>query len=304
MKRVLILLSTYNGEKYIKEQLDSILRQKDVYVELLVRDDGSTDRTSVILSNYNRYNNFSWYQGENIGVGASFMELVKKCKYADYYAFADQDDIWLEDKLRRGIDILLKEDDSQPLLYASNQMLIDEAGNFIGKRYNFCPNLDFKNIVLNNELAGCTMIFNNTLVELLRNTCPEMSFFSVRIHDAWISIVASLYGKILWDNEAYIFYRQHEGNVVGAVEREWKKRIIGYMQFLFNKKNSNYRSKTAAELSRMDIPITKKEDMEFLKAISNANTILGFVKVFNWGIHNYSIVQTMKLTILAILKLL
>ena len=101
MDKVAILMSTYNGEKYLDEQIGSILAQEGVDVTLYIRDDGSSDRTAEIIKYYcKRYHNVSFTQGENLGVGNSFMQLVYDAKDVyDYYAFADQDDIWLRDKL-------------------------------------------------------------------------------------------------------------------------------------------------------------------------------------------------------------
>lgn len=101
MYTVQVLLSTYNGEKYIKEQIDSILKQKDVNVRLLIRDDGSTDGTNEILLSYALNNeNVFYYRGENSGVVASFFRLFETADFdVDFYALADQDDVWEEDKL-------------------------------------------------------------------------------------------------------------------------------------------------------------------------------------------------------------
>ena len=105
MHNIAVAMSTYNGELYIKEQINSILEQKNVKVELFVRDDGSKDKTLGILETYGeKWNNIHFIKGENLGVGNSFMELLYSigCEY-EYYAFADQDDVWLPDKLNQGI---------------------------------------------------------------------------------------------------------------------------------------------------------------------------------------------------------
>ena len=104
---VSVLMSTYNGEKYIREQIESILNQKKVKVHLLIRDDGSQDSTIEIVKEYaNKYPNVSVYAGKNIGIGNSFMELLRNAPEADYYAFADQDDVWLDGKLERAIELI------------------------------------------------------------------------------------------------------------------------------------------------------------------------------------------------------
>lgn len=125
MYKVAVLLSTYNGSKYIKEQIDSILSQEGVNIDIYIRDDGSTDETVNIIYEY-KSNNIFLTEGKNIGVGNSFMELLYSVpEIYDYYAFADQDDIWSEKKIRIAIEVLQK---NKKHLYASNQELIDKSG--------------------------------------------------------------------------------------------------------------------------------------------------------------------------------
>ena len=105
MRNILVLMSTYNGEKYLKEQIDSILAQKNVEVTIQVRDDGSTDGTIRILEEYQKCGKLNWYSSTNMGPAKSFLDLVYNAplKY-DYYAFCDQDDYWKEDKLYKAIE--------------------------------------------------------------------------------------------------------------------------------------------------------------------------------------------------------
>ena len=125
---VAVIMSTYNGEKFLDEQINSILSQKDVVVHLYVRDDGSTDSTRQILSNTQKNNkNLHLFFENNIGVGNSFMKCLyyAKANY-DYYAFSDQDDIWLPEKLIKAITFL---EENHKELYCSNQMCVDRYGN-------------------------------------------------------------------------------------------------------------------------------------------------------------------------------
>ena len=103
---VLVLLSSYNGEKYIKEQIDSILTQKNITVKLFIRDDGSTDATRNILKEYEKYSNCVVVFGDNIGAANSFLWLIQNAHSSGYYAFSDQDDIWDRDKLSSAISII------------------------------------------------------------------------------------------------------------------------------------------------------------------------------------------------------
>ena len=105
-------MSTYNGEKYLREQIDSILNQDYPEISLLIRDDGSTDGTVDILKEYaQKYRDIDYYVGENLGVQNSFFDLMKRAdKRAYYYAFADQDDVWLPGKIKRAIELLEREE--------------------------------------------------------------------------------------------------------------------------------------------------------------------------------------------------
>ena len=97
--KVLVLMSTYNGEKYLREQIDSILGQRGVEVSLLVRDDGSTDATLTTLDEYKESGRLDYYCGNNLGPARSFMHLLQNAPASDFYAFSDQDDKWMDDKL-------------------------------------------------------------------------------------------------------------------------------------------------------------------------------------------------------------
>ena len=126
MKKVQVLLSTYNGEKYLKEQIESILKQKEVDKKLIVRDDGSSDSTIKILEEIsNKNKKIIFYKGKNIGPARSFMELLKKSEEADYYSFADQDDIWEENKIISAINKL--NNINEPELYLSALGIVNES---------------------------------------------------------------------------------------------------------------------------------------------------------------------------------
>ena len=124
--KVQILMSTYNGEEFVREQLDSILAQSYPDVDILIRDDGSQDDTFVILKEYEeRHSNIRAYQGENIGVNKSFFELLRKSNQeAAYIGFCDQDDYWLPEKIEKAAEQLERLDG--PALYCSAKTLVDE----------------------------------------------------------------------------------------------------------------------------------------------------------------------------------
>lgn len=130
-KKVAVVLSTYNGEKYIKKQIDSILRQTYKNIEIYVRDDGSKDKTVEILKRYENDRKIKLYVQENVGFIKSFFKCLSFCDDADYYAFCDQDDEWNEDKIERAVNLLNEKEQVKPLLYFSDYDYYDENMNFI-----------------------------------------------------------------------------------------------------------------------------------------------------------------------------
>ena len=130
MKKVQVLMSTYNGQKYLEEQINSILNQENVEISLLVRDDESSDDTIKVLQELSQKNkNISYFTGKNMGPARSFMELVNKSSSADYYAFSDQDDVWDSKKIISAIEKLEKIE--RPCLYISALEIVDENLNTI-----------------------------------------------------------------------------------------------------------------------------------------------------------------------------
>ncbi|NBI71284.1 glycosyltransferase [Clostridiaceae bacterium] len=212
-----VLMSTYNGENYLREQIDSILNQEAADIRLFVRDDGSADKTIEMIEDcMKRQENITLFKGRNIGVGNSFMDLLYQAgDEFDYYAFADQDDIWLPFKLRKAVEKIGQQD--RPILYASNQILADKELNRIGLRYTQAPDTGYTQIMCQNKITGCTMVWNRALQRLLSDPKrrPSKELLAGRIHDVWVAMAASVAGGIIYDQNGYILYRQHENNVVG-----------------------------------------------------------------------------------------
>lgn len=208
MKKVVVMLSTYNGEKYLREQIDSLLQQKMVDVMLLIRDDGSIDQTVSIIQSYND-ERITLLKGNNVGVIKSFFSLLMNVPDADYYAFADQDDVWDEMKLCSAISEMEKYD-NEPALCVGAFYVVDQNLN---KLSGICKQESYtlrKTIVYNAPL-GCTEVFNKKLKELIMIGLPQ----TCRMHDHWVTLVAEIYdAKILYCKDSILYYRQHGNNVV------------------------------------------------------------------------------------------
>lgn len=213
--KVQILMSTYNGERFLQEQIESLRKQTWKNLEILIRDDGSTDKTREILEEYSKkYENIRVYPEKNIGVTKSFFELLKKSD-ADYVAFCDQDDVWLEDKIEAAIVKLEKI--TGPALYCGNKILVDSKLRPMKKQNTRELVPGFGNAVVECICTGCTSVLNRELADILKSRLPEYAI----LHDWWSYLAAAYTGTVIFDKNAYIMYRQHEANVVGAREGFW-----------------------------------------------------------------------------------
>lgn len=249
---VLVLMSTYNGEKYLRQQIDSILKQQDVTVKLLVRDDGSNDKTIAILDEYNAKGQLDYYQGENMGPARSFMHLLQNAPTSKYYAFADQDDVWLPEKLSVAINSL-KEHEYEPALYFCQTQLVDENLN---KKESVIihPYMTFGESLVYKYVSGCSMVINDVLRHLVVTTQPSY----LHMHDAWIYLIAqAMNAYVFFDECPHILYRQHTSNAVGlggGFVKEWKLRLH---RLLFLK---NDRYNQALELKKSHGELLNKEN--------------------------------------------
>lgn len=212
MQTVVVMLSTYNGEKYLVEQLESILGQTGVNVEIFIRDDGSTDETTRILYDYeNKYHNIHVDYSNNIGWKKSFLSLMNNVPLdVDYYAFSDQDDVWLPKKLFKAVQFLEKNNVHKIKAYCSNQIFVDEYLNkmHINIHKRFKQTNEF-HVLVNGFGMGCTEVFSRELVQLYRKSIIEYESIS---HDVLISVLATYFGTIYRDENSYILYRQHINN--------------------------------------------------------------------------------------------
>lgn len=215
MSKIAVLMSTYNGELYLKQQIDSILNQNtSEQIDLWVRDDGSTDNTLSILRNYESKGLLHLIIGDrNLRSARSFMELLRQCGNYDAYAFCDQDDYWYKDKVETGFQII--EQYKRPVIYYCNARLVDKELKPIGRNlYRNDPHTDLYTVTCAANVIGCTMIFNDALVKILREAAsPEI----ISMHDAFLArTCVAIGGEILYDSVPHIDYRQHGNNVIGV----------------------------------------------------------------------------------------
>lgn len=261
METVQVLLSTYNGDKYLDRQIDSIIKQKGVNISLFVRDDGSSDNTKKILSEWEEKGMLKWFDGENLKPAKSFWDLVMKSEKADYYAFSDQDDIWLPNKLINGINKIKEKNTTEPALYYSKLTPVDENLEPLEGYPEVNIEDDFCKSMIISYAAGCTMVFNDQLMNLAKKYKPTQ----LRMHDHWLYMIcAAVQGQIINDKNSYIQYRQHDSNAVGfkvsfgkTISRLWND---------FNE-NDSVRWKQVKELYESYYEIIPDENLEKLLKI-------------------------------------
>ena len=306
---VSVLMSTYNGSKYIREQIESILNQKGVDVKLLIRDDGSKDDTLAICREYEKqYPNVSVYQGENLGVGKSFLELLRKAPEADYYSFADQDDFWLEEKLISAVTMIQEAESKDlsrdigegypitadalsqrsasadknkvPVLYGSNLIRVDERLQVKGKRFDGIPKCDLYSSITRNIIYGCTMVMNGPLREVCNKAgIPSDMVLRRKNHDGWVLYLAYISGVFVYDTESYIHYREHTSQVVGIRELKGKDLLLNRVQRLTKAKNKGVRSTLAKELLQKMSGAMKPQVRRHLETLRDANSIRGSISL-------------------------
>ncbi len=217
-------MSTFNGERFLMEQLESIYAQEGVSVDILVRDDGSHDRTPNLLQREQEEGKLKWYSGPNLKPARSFMDLLKHANdKADLYAFSDHDDVWDKDKLSVAANAIGRE--TQPALYFCQTKLVDENLNDV-KQVPISPKLTYGEALVYQFVGGCTMVFNRPMKCIVNSYTPEY----IWMHDVWIYDVALAIGaKVVFDPLPHIKYRQHAGNFVGqtnSIRHQWKERFL------------------------------------------------------------------------------
>ena len=206
-KKVAVVLSTYNGEKYVKDQLDSILNQTYKNVDIVVRDDGSKDNTVKIIKEYQeKYKNIRLVVGKNLGFIKSFFELLKITD-ADYYSYADQDDIWMENKIELAVNSLNELDDEKPNMVFGNSDYYNQDMEFIGEGEKH-KSYSFGQALFECVGQGMTMTINKKTRDLIVKNPPQNCFF----HDWWTYLICIGLGNVAYNDVTTVKYRRMKTN--------------------------------------------------------------------------------------------
>jgi len=225
-----IAMTTYNGEKFLEQQIDSILKQSWKNIELIICDDQSVDSTVQIIERYmKKYDSIKLYKNSNkLGIVKNFEKAISLCQ-ASYIALSDQDDIWIKNKL----EVLMQEmrelekfDRTVPLMVHSDLTIIDEKNQVIHKSFSKMRGYDLKNTKdLNHIISRCGVMGNTLLMNKhLQNTILPFPD-ALDMHDYWISVVNELYGKRITLKESLVLYRIHEDNFSNSIEKMQKYKL-------------------------------------------------------------------------------
>jgi glycosyltransferase involved in cell wall biosynthesis len=295
--KVEILLATFNGEKYIGELLDSILNQTYKNIKITIHDDGSSDRTLEILRDYSkRYPEIINLIDDGISIGSVVrnFEFLLKNSLEDYIMFADQDDVWLPNKIELTLKKMLELEDKYgkdtPLLIYTDVKVVDENLNILSESLWDYNKVDGRNRTFSKCLEigsgqGFTMMINKKSKEL---SLPFPQ--NVIMHDYWVSLVVSAFGEIEYIDITTGLYRQHSKNVLGAKKFDintLKEKILNFQEELSRfKKDRKVRQNQARDFFEMYgnfLPNNLKEIILFYINAQKTNRFVRIFKVLKFG---------------------
>lgn len=249
MPKVAILMCTYNGEKFLKEQIESILNQSFKKWTLYISDDGSSDKTIEIVLTYKKLlgKKIILFKGPQKGFVLNFLGICHSFS-ADFYFWCDQDDVWHRNKIQRALNWLQKQSPLIPSLYCGRSYLSDSHNKIIGLSPLFKKAPTFKNAIIQNVGSGNTMAFNNAARKLL--TCfPKEN--KIITHD-WLlyQLVTAFKGEVFYDKVSFIYYRQHGNNLIGMPTGF--KALFRHLQLILNGTIKKWNISSQRYLSTLD----------------------------------------------------
>jgi len=300
--KISIALCTYNGERYLAEQLASITAQTRQPDELVVCDDGSTDGTLAILDQFAKDAGFSVrivQNKNNLGVIANFLQAIGLCE-SELTALADQDDVWLPDKLSRAEQAFSTNSCPEKTLYCTRLEYVDATLAALGLS-SVPANRDFSNAVVENSATGCSVVFGS---EIKRKLLQAKSSDMV-MHDWWLYLVATAFGKVVYDPRPGLLYRQHLSNVAGWQPRP-KKLWARYKSLRQRLRGGTTGMDSLNQATRFikaydDLAPDKVELVNHLVNLRHANIFSRFIYALKPGIKRNNFMENVGLRIMLLM---
>ncbi len=284
MAKVDIIMATYNGEKYLAEQIESILSQTYMDFRLLISDDKSSDNTRSIIENYAQKDSriYYFYQEKNMGVIKNFEFLLQKVE-SPWFMFCDQDDIWKKEKIEKSIE-KIKETNAE-LVYTDLEIVDSDLHiiepsywRFKGLYHKIKQYNHFESLYLNNFITGCTMLCKK---EIITKALPLPHSSKYVLHDYWIALIASQEGKIAYLEEPLIQYRQHKNNHIGSKRKSDKISNFDEMRNLFievKKQHFSVFIQQEEKFKEEKIRILNRQSLQYFEHLEKKQ----YLNVKNW----------------------
>jgi glycosyltransferase involved in cell wall biosynthesis len=299
---VAILLATYQGQDFLTEQLNSLESQTHANWQLWASDDGSNDNTLQILHRYQQQwprGRLSIQKGPGKGFVANFLSLICDSKIsADYFSYADQDDIWEKDKLASALCWLESVPQEVPALYCSRTRLVDEQNNEIGLSPLFSKRPSFANALMQNLGGGNTMVLNRAARNLIKEAGQDLV---LNKHDWWTYLVVSgCGGQVFYDPTPHIRYRQHGNNQVG-MNQDWGARR-NRIKMLWHGRFKTLNDQHIAALETLQHRLTEKNALILQRFITarKAKLMSRLVNIVQSGVYRQTLLGNLGLAAAAV----
>lgn len=307
MEQIEVLMATYNGERYVAQQIDSLLAQSFQSFRLVIRDDGSTDNTREVIGAYAaRYPERISVcpDHHNLGVIGNFSTLLEKSQ-APYVMLCDQDDVWLPQKIANTLKAFKQLETNYgaetPLLLHTDLVVVDESLAVIAPSFLEQSRLqtghNFGRLLVKNNVTGCTAALNRALIRRAIPIPPESL-----MHDWWLALVGAAFGQVSYMPRREILYRQHAGNVAGQINYNWayisRKFGAGWRA---NRRRGILRTIKQAELFRdryyRNLPANYQRILDAFISMENEGFFKKRINLLRYGLRDASFVRTLGMLI-------
>lgn len=307
MKKAVVVLATYNGEKYLKELLDSLYNQTYPLIDIYTRDDGSVDKTTEIIADYAKKKVKGRRMivvpngGKSLRCPDCFIKLLEQIDDGDYFFFCDQDDVWLEDKISDAISKMEQVDNNIPVLHFGSYDNCTSNLEFISHSPKLPKEVKLRNVIYDYWPLGFNIGFNKALKTLVYNNKPQKIYY----HDTWFAQVACGMGKFIYSNKTSVLYRRQENAVTYSNHSKFTLFIWRIKRFFGkNKSNLNQLKEILKEYKSLYGDKLSKEDKKMLDIFTNDTFINYFRRIFYPHRLRLKLSEEMALRILFLLKML